>query len=74
MVYFRNLKVVAVGDLFSAIPDPDFDAGGSLMGWGPVLAQILKLDFDILNTEDLSWRLDFTGDRLDGFYAELSRK
>ncbi len=46
VVYFPNLKVVAVGDLFAATPDPDFAAGGSLVGWGPVLAQILKLDFD----------------------------
>jgi cyclase len=46
VVYFPNLKVVAVGDLFAAAPDPDFSAGGSLVGWGPVLAQVLKLDFD----------------------------
>ena len=46
VVYFPNLKVVAVGDLFAPTPDPDFSAGGSLAGWGPVLAQILKLDFD----------------------------
>jgi cyclase len=48
VVYFPNLKVVAVGDLFAATPDPDFTAGGSLVGWGPVLAQILKLDFDVV--------------------------
>ncbi len=47
VVYFPNLKVVAVGDLFAAAPDPDYSAGGSLVGWGPVLAQILKLDFDV---------------------------
>jgi cyclase len=46
VVYFPNLKVVAVGDLFAATPDPDFAAGGSLVGWGPVLEQILNLDFD----------------------------
>jgi glyoxylase-like metal-dependent hydrolase (beta-lactamase superfamily II) len=117
VVYFPNLKVVAVGDLFSAMPDPDYAAGGSLVEWSPVLAQIFKLDFDIvvpgngpmvsradlerfknkvdtlvsratalvnkgvaedqlmsrLNTEDLDWRLNFTGDRLHRFYAELSR-
>jgi glyoxylase-like metal-dependent hydrolase (beta-lactamase superfamily II) len=116
VVYFPNLKVVAVGDLFASTPDPDFLAGGSLVGWGPVLAQILKLDFDVvvpgtgpmvtradleafkskidslvsratalvkegvpedrlmgqLKTDDLGWRLNFTGDRLDRFYAELS--
>ena len=48
VVYFPNLKVVAVGDLFGAAPDPDFSAGGSMVGWGPVLAQILKLDFDLV--------------------------
>ena len=48
MVYFPNLKVVAVGDLFASTPNPDFAAGGSLVGWGPVLAQVLKLDFDVV--------------------------
>lgn len=46
VVYFADLKVVAVGDLFAAAPDPDYSAGGSLLGWAPVLDQILKLDFD----------------------------
>ena len=48
VVYFPNLKVVAVGKLFAQTPDPDFLAGGSLVGWGPVLTQILKLDFDVV--------------------------
>jgi glyoxylase-like metal-dependent hydrolase (beta-lactamase superfamily II) len=48
IVYFPNLKVVAVGDLFSATPNPDFAAGGSLVGWGPVLDRVLKLDFDVV--------------------------
>ncbi len=49
VVYFSNLKVVAVGDLFTPnTPDPDFSGGGSLVTWGPVLAQILKLDFDVV--------------------------
>jgi glyoxylase-like metal-dependent hydrolase (beta-lactamase superfamily II) len=117
VVYFPNLKVVAVGDLFTPnTPDPDFSGGGSLVDWGPVLVQILKLDFDVvvpskgpmitrddlvafktkieilvsraralvnkgvpkeqllprLNTEDFGWRLTFTPDDLDRFYAELS--
>lgn len=46
VAYFPNLKVVAVGDLFAATPNPDFSAGGSLVGWSSVLAQVLKLDFD----------------------------
>jgi cyclase len=49
VVYFPNLKVVSVGDLFTPkTPDPDFSGGGSLVGWGPVLADILKLDFDVV--------------------------
>jgi cyclase len=49
VVYFPNLKVVAVGDLFTPdTPDPDFSQGGSLVNWGPVLGQILKLDFDVV--------------------------
>jgi cyclase len=49
VAYFPNLKVVAVGDLFTPdTPDPDFAAGGSLVNWGSVLGQILKLDFNIV--------------------------
>jgi glyoxylase-like metal-dependent hydrolase (beta-lactamase superfamily II) len=47
VVYFPNLKVVAVGGLYADTPDPDFAAGGSLVEWSPVLAQVLKLDFDV---------------------------
>ena len=46
VVYFPDLKIVALGDLFPAeAPEPDFAAGGSLVGWRGVLAQILELDF-----------------------------
>jgi len=49
VVYFPNLKVVAVGDLYTPdTPYPDFSGGGSLVNWGPALAQILKLDFDVV--------------------------
>lgn len=47
VVYFPDLKVVAVGDLFASTPDPDFANGGSLVGWSQVLGEILELDFDI---------------------------
>jgi len=47
-VYFPDLKVVAVGDLYATAPNPDFSAGGSMVGWGPVLARILQLDFDVV--------------------------
>jgi cyclase len=48
VVYFPGLRVVAVGDLYASTPDPSFAEGGSLVGWGPVLAEILKLDFDVV--------------------------
>jgi hypothetical protein len=45
---FPDLKVVAVGELYSVgEPMPDFRNGGTLSGWAPVLDQVLKLDFDI---------------------------
>ena len=117
VVYFANLKVVAVGDLYSpGTPNPDFSAGGSLVGWSAVLSEVLKLDFDevvpstgptvtrsdlevfkskidVLNararalvkqgvpkeslveqlrTDDLGWHVDFAGEQLDRFYADLS--
>jgi cyclase len=116
VVYFPNLKAVAVGDLFGVMPDPDYAAGGSLVEWGPVLDQILQLEFDTvipgsgpvvgraelesfrvklgtlifratdlvkkgvqkdqlmarLKTDDLGWRLSYTGNQLDHFYAELT--
>ena len=47
VVYFPDLKIVALGDLFATeAPEPDFAAGGSLVGWRGVLAQVLELDFD----------------------------
>jgi cyclase len=48
VVYFPDLKVVAVGDLYAAAPIPDYASGGSLVGWASVLDQILKLDFDVV--------------------------
>jgi glyoxylase-like metal-dependent hydrolase (beta-lactamase superfamily II) len=47
VVYFPDLKVVAVGDLLTrAAPHPDAGDGGSLAGWAKVLGQVLSLDFD----------------------------
>jgi glyoxylase-like metal-dependent hydrolase (beta-lactamase superfamily II) len=48
VVYFPVQKVVAVGDLYSQPPDPDYSAGGSLVSWGSVLAKVLQLDFDVV--------------------------
>jgi cyclase len=47
VVYFPNLKVVAVGDLVAVQPNPNFSKGGSFIGWGTVLEEILKLNFDV---------------------------
>jgi cyclase len=48
VVYFPDMKVVAVGDLYAVDgPEPDFAGGGSLVGWGAVLDRLLTLDFDI---------------------------
>ena len=48
VVYFRDLKVVALGDLFTDDgPVPDYSAGGSLMNWAAVIAEVLNLDFDV---------------------------
>jgi glyoxylase-like metal-dependent hydrolase (beta-lactamase superfamily II) len=47
VVYFTDLKAVALGDLYSEAPSPDYSAGGSLLGWGPVLGDVLKLDFTV---------------------------
>jgi glyoxylase-like metal-dependent hydrolase (beta-lactamase superfamily II) len=47
VVYFPDLKIVAVGDLFTReTPRVDFAAGGSLEGWVAALEGILQLDFD----------------------------
>jgi glyoxylase-like metal-dependent hydrolase (beta-lactamase superfamily II) len=44
VVYFPNLKAVAVGNLYSS--NPELAAGGNLANWSSVLEQVLKLDFD----------------------------
>jgi cyclase len=47
VVYFPDLKTVALGNLYTQGPPmPDYAGGGSLLGWGPVLDQVLALDFD----------------------------
>jgi glyoxylase-like metal-dependent hydrolase (beta-lactamase superfamily II) len=47
VVYFPDLKTVAVGNLYSLDPEPDYAAGGSLIGWAQALGEILKLDFNL---------------------------
>ncbi|HEX8892013.1 MAG TPA: hypothetical protein VF783_01750, partial [Terriglobales bacterium] len=41
-----NMKVVAVGKLLTSSPIPDDAQVGSLLGWVPVLDEVLKPDFD----------------------------
>jgi len=46
VVYFPNLKTIALGNLYAVTPNPNFAAGGSLVQWPLVLEQVLRLDFD----------------------------
>jgi glyoxylase-like metal-dependent hydrolase (beta-lactamase superfamily II) len=48
VVAFRDLRVLAVGELFTAgEPLPDCASGGSFAGWAAAIAHLLWLDFDI---------------------------
>lgn len=48
VVNFRDLRVVVVGELFTAgTPQPDCASGGSFAGWAAAIAHLLWLDFDI---------------------------
>jgi glyoxylase-like metal-dependent hydrolase (beta-lactamase superfamily II) len=48
VVYFPDVKVVALGDEFTGTgPNCDYPMGGSILGWSKSLAQVLKLDFDM---------------------------
>jgi len=47
VVYFKDAKVVSLGDEFTATaPNCDYPMGGSLLTWSKSLAEVLKLDFD----------------------------
>lgn len=48
VVYFPNLKVVAVGQLYSPDAKLEVTDDGSLVQWSAVLADVLKLDFDVV--------------------------
>jgi glyoxylase-like metal-dependent hydrolase (beta-lactamase superfamily II) len=48
VVYFRDLRVLAVGELYTAgTPEPDCAAGGSAAGWAAAIAHLLWFDFDL---------------------------
>lgn len=47
LVLFPDLKVVALGELYTReTPQPDYAAGGSLVGWARSLDRLMQLDFD----------------------------
>jgi glyoxylase-like metal-dependent hydrolase (beta-lactamase superfamily II) len=47
VVYFKDAKVVSLGDEFTATPpNCDYPMGGSILTWSKSLAEVLKLDFD----------------------------
>src|SRR5262245_41250837 len=47
VVHFKDVKVVSLGDEFTAAgPNCDYPMGGSILGWSRSLAEVLKLDFD----------------------------
>lgn len=49
VVLFRELRVVAVGDLFTAgTPQPDCAGGGSFAGWAAAIAHLAWLPFDVI--------------------------
>jgi glyoxylase-like metal-dependent hydrolase (beta-lactamase superfamily II) len=47
IVYFPDVKVVSLGDMFVATaPNVDYPFGGSAVSWVKALDSVLKLDFD----------------------------
>jgi glyoxylase-like metal-dependent hydrolase (beta-lactamase superfamily II) len=47
VVYFSDVKVIALGDEFVAQPpNADYPMGGSVLGWSKALNDALKLDWD----------------------------
>jgi hypothetical protein len=46
VVYFPNLRSIAVGQLYSSDPTLAVSDGGSVVQWAAVLDEVLKLDFD----------------------------
>ena len=48
VAYFRDLRVVAVGELYThGTPQPDCASGGSLAGWAAAITHMLYFDFDV---------------------------
>jgi hypothetical protein len=48
VVFFRDLRVVAVGELFTHdVPQADSASGGSFAGWASAITHLLWFDFDV---------------------------
>ena len=48
IVFFRDLRVVSVGELFTHdLPQPDCASGGSFAGWASAITHLLWFDFDL---------------------------
>ena len=48
VVFFRDLRVVAVGELFTHdVPQADTASGGSYAGWASAITHLLWFDFDV---------------------------
>lgn len=48
VVLFRDLRVLAVGDLYTTgTPEPERSSGGSYAGWAAAIGHLLWLDFDL---------------------------
>lgn len=48
VAFFRDLRVIAVGDLYThGTPEPDCASGGSYAGWAAAISHLLYFDFDI---------------------------
>ena len=48
VVFFRDLRVLAVGGLYThGVPEPDCSSGGSFAGWAAAIAHLMYFDFDI---------------------------
>jgi glyoxylase-like metal-dependent hydrolase (beta-lactamase superfamily II) len=49
IVVFRDLRVVAIGELFTAgMPEPDCSTGGSFAGWAAAIDHLLWSDVDVV--------------------------
>jgi hypothetical protein len=48
VVYFRDLRVLAVGELYThGTPQPDCASGGSFAGWAAAITHLMWFDFDV---------------------------